>query len=88
MIYGDSGEDDITGNTGRDRLYGGGGAANTVDGGATAGDWVSVVDGDPDDTAAGGPGANDTCVVDDVNEAVAAPDPDACEKIYVATLQP
>jgi Ca2+-binding RTX toxin-like protein len=88
VIHGDSGGDDITGNTGRDHLYGGGGASDTVDGGATAGDWVSVVDGDTDDTAMGGPGNNDKCVVDDANEAVAAPDPDACEKIYVATLQP
>ena len=87
VIYGDSGDDDITGGSAKYRLYGGGGS-NTVSGGPTAGDWVSVVDGDTDDTAEGGPGANDSCVVDDVNEALAAPDPDACEKIYVTTLQP
>jgi hypothetical protein len=83
-IYGDSGSDDIDGGNGADDLYGGGGANNTVNGGGSNGDWVSVVDGDTDDTAEGGPGGGDTCAVDNPNEAAVPPDPNACETVLYA----
>jgi Ca2+-binding RTX toxin-like protein len=80
VIYGDAGADAILGNTGKDYLQGGDGVGNTVDGGATSGDWVSVVDGDPDDKALGGPGLSDTCVVDEPAEADTT-----CEKVLDAS---
>jgi hypothetical protein len=75
-IYGDSGSDEISGGFGADDLYGGGGESNDVNGAGSAGDWVSVVDGDTDDLAAGGPGGGDICAVDDPTEA----DP-SCETV-------
>jgi hypothetical protein len=78
-IYGDAGADDILGHSGKDYLQGGDGTGNTLDGGPSSGDWVSVVDGDTDDKASGGPGLEDTCVVDDPSEAVTT-----CEKVLVA----
>jgi Ca2+-binding RTX toxin-like protein len=77
-IYGDSGEDEITGGIGADDLYGGGGT-NVVNGAAGAGDFVSVVDGDTDDSAEGGPQGGDICAVDDPTEA----DP-TCETVLHA----
>ncbi len=79
-IYGDSGEDVIMGGAGKDSLYGGGGGVNDVDGGGGAGDFVNVVDGDADDTAAGGPQGGDICAVDAAAEADAT-----CEIVRVLT---
>jgi Ca2+-binding RTX toxin-like protein len=85
-IYGDSGSDDINGGNGADALYGGGGPNNTVNGGGSGGDWVSVVDGDTDDTAEGGPAGGDTCAVDNPTEAAVPPDPQACETVLYARV--
>jgi hypothetical protein len=78
-VYGDAGTDNIQGGNQTDSLYGGGGASNDVDGQAGNNDWVSVVDGDSDDTATGGPGTGDTCAVDDQSEA-----DNTCENVLVA----
>jgi RTX calcium-binding nonapeptide repeat (4 copies) len=79
QVYGDSGADIIMGGTAKDELYGGGGNGNEVDGQGGSNDFVSVVDGDTDDAAAGGTGSGDTCAVDDQGEA-----DNTCENILVA----
>jgi hypothetical protein len=77
-IHGDSGADTLIGGPAKDSLYGGGGAGDDLDGAVGTGDWVSVVDGDTDDAAAGGPGGGDTCAVDDASEA-----DNTCENVLV-----
>jgi Ca2+-binding RTX toxin-like protein len=78
VIHGDSGADELIGGNAADSLYGGGGAGDNLDGG-NATDWVSVVDGDGDDSAAGGPGSGDRCAVDDQAEA-----DNTCETVLIA----
>jgi Ca2+-binding RTX toxin-like protein len=65
QLFGDSGNDNVNGGAGADNVQSGTGidSANGQDG---AGDFVSVVDNDTNDTAIGGAGSNDTCVVDQI----------------------
>jgi hypothetical protein len=83
-VYGNQGTDDVRGGFGADRVFGGAGLNDDANGGASDGDFVSVVDGEDDDIAYGGTGLNDICAVDDPVEADIAPDPEACEIVRVA----
>lgn len=80
QLYGDSGNDIVNGGPGADNVQSGTGidTANGQDGDS---DFVSVVDNDTKDTASGGAGNNDTCVVDLIDgqrdEFTAS-----CEKVY------
>ena len=66
QLFGDSGNDNVNGGPGADNVQGGTGTdtANGQDGDS---DFVTVVDNDTNDTAIGGAGTNDTCVVDLIN---------------------
>jgi Ca2+-binding RTX toxin-like protein len=65
QLHGDSGNDNINGGPGADNVQSGTGVdtANGQDGNS---DFVSVVDNDTQDTAIGGAGTNDICVVDQI----------------------
>jgi Ca2+-binding RTX toxin-like protein len=63
VMYGDSGDDGVRGNMDSDYVDGGRGS-DTVNGGDGNGDVVNVVDGTSLDTAIGGPGTSDICIID------------------------
>jgi Ca2+-binding RTX toxin-like protein len=79
-LFGDSGNDTLNGGTGDDNVQGGTGI-DTANGQDGNNDFVSVVDNDTNDTAIGGAGNNDTCVVDLVN-GVRDDFTASCEKVY------
>jgi Ca2+-binding RTX toxin-like protein len=64
-IFGDSGDDTLNGDAGNDNVQGGTGD-NRVNGNDGK-DFVSGVDNDINDVVNGGPGNDDTCVVDLIN---------------------
>jgi Ca2+-binding RTX toxin-like protein len=69
LLFGDSGSNTVNGGGNRDIVFGDAGGASTANGKDGDFDWVSVADRDTRDLAVGGPGDDDTCVIDRIRDA-------------------
>ena len=88
QLSGDTGADDVFGDADRDIVQAStAGGADTGNGGEGDFDWVSVADRDANDLAVGGPGAHDTCIIDEIklenNSFVEDDDAASCEHTEV-----